>query len=110
MKARHQTALDMRERQGATFKAIGDVLGVSPSRANLIYQRALIIRTEQLAGLRMRSIRILRASTRTADELAAVIEQDPGQAFLALLQEPNCDRGHAEEIIAWLAAGNREIP
>lgn len=109
MRDRHQTALRMRS-EGATFQMIGDALGVSPSRANVIYQRAVVVRLERETGLRMRSIRIVRGSARIPTEWATMLADDREKAFLALLQEVNCDRRHAEEIIAWLDAGHHELP
>lgn len=106
---RHQTALEMRE-AGETFQAIGDVFGVSASRASAIYQRALILRTEHEVGLRMRSIRVLRGAPHTPNELAVMLAQDRQKTFVTLLEQPGCDRRHAEEIIAWLEAGNLRLP
>jgi hypothetical protein len=106
---RHQTALDMRA-AGATFQAIGDVFGVSASRASAIYERALVLRTEQVVGLRMRSIRVLQACPQTAEELARALAQDRDATFVHLLRQPNCNRSCAEEIIAWLRRGKFELP
>lgn len=106
---RHQTALDMRE-AGATFQAIGDVFGVSATRASAIYQRALILRTEKEVGLRTRSIGILRQVPFSPEELGVMLEQDRQKTFLTLLRQPNCDRRHAEEIIAWLEARDLRLP
>jgi hypothetical protein len=106
---RHQTALDMRE-AGATFQAIGDVFGVTASRASAIYQRALVLRTEQEAGLRTRAIRVLRASPESPRDLAAMLARDRDATFLLLIRQQNCNRWCAEEIIAWLEAGNGELP
>lgn len=69
MRERHQTALRMRE-DGATFQAIGEALGVSPSRANVIYQRALEVQAEEAAGMGVRAIRILRHYRGDLHELA----------------------------------------
>ena len=106
---RHQTAIEMRE-AGATFQAIGNVFGVSASRASAIYQRALVLRTEQEAGLRMRSLRVLRNAPMRPAELAAMLARDREATFLTLLRLPNCGRHQAEEIIAWLEAGNCKLP
>ena len=106
---RHRIALEMRD-AGATFQAIGDVFGVSASRASAIYQRALVLRTEQEVGLRMRSIRVLRGAPYSPVELAVMLAQDQQTTFVTLLQQPRCDRRHAEEIIAWLEAGNLRLP
>jgi hypothetical protein len=106
---RHQIALEMRA-AGATFQAIGAALGVSASRASAIHERALVLRREQDVGLRMRSIRILKRSQYRPQEWAAMLANDRQKAFVTLIREPNCDRWHAEEIIAWLEAGNRELP
>ncbi|MBB4841480.1 hypothetical protein HNP52_004584 [Sphingomonas kyeonggiensis] len=48
----------MRE-DGATFQAIGEALGVSPSGANVIYQCALEVQAEEATGMGVRAIRIL---------------------------------------------------
>ncbi|MBB4837311.1 hypothetical protein HNP52_000362 [Sphingomonas kyeonggiensis] len=109
MRDRHQTALRMRD-EGATFRAIGEALGVSPSRANVIYQRALVVKAEETAGLGSQAIRIVRNYRGCLTELATRAELDPDAAVVTLIQEPNCLRRHALEIIAWLAAGNREKP
>jgi hypothetical protein len=106
---RHQAALEMRE-AGATYQAIGDVFGVSASRASAIYQRALILRTEHEVGLRMRSIRVLRGAPHSPEEWAGMLAQDRQKTFLTLLRQPNCDRHHAEETVAWLEAGNLRLP
>lgn len=106
---RHEIALEMRA-AGATFQAIGEILGVTASRASAIHQRALTLRTEQDVGLRMRSIRILRRSQNGPRELAAMLANDREKTFVTLIREPNCDRWHAEEIIAWLDAGNLKLP
>lgn len=99
----------MRE-EGATFQAIGEALGVSPSRANVIYQRALVVQAEEAAGMGMAAIRIVRHYRGDLDELAALAERDHTAAVVSLIQEPNCLRRHALQIIAWLKAGNREKP
>ncbi|MDQ0252437.1 hypothetical protein J2W22_004525 [Sphingomonas kyeonggiensis] len=109
MRERHQTALRMRE-EGATFQAIGDALHVSASRANVIYQRALEIQAEEAAGMGLAAIRILRDYRGDLHELASLAERDPHGACTLLIQEPNCLRRHAYQIIAWLTAGNREKP
>jgi len=106
---RQRIALEMRE-GGATFQAIGDLFGVSASRASAIYQRALVLRTEQEVGLRMRSIRVLRGAPYSPEELAGMLAQDRQKTFVTLIRQPNCDRRHAEEIIAWLETGNLRLP
>ena len=53
-------------------------------------------------------------STATApqspQELAAMLAEDREAAFVTVLKLHNCDRRHAEEILAWLEAGNRQLP
>ncbi|WP_342249410.1 hypothetical protein [Sphingomonas sp. OTU376] len=106
---RHQTVLQMRE-QGSTFKAIGAALGVTPGRAGVLYRRALEVQSEEAAGMGMAAIRIVRHYRGDLDELAALAERDHTAAVVSLIQEPNCLRRHALQIIAWLKAGNREKP
>ena len=106
---RHKTALTMRE-TGAIYQAIGDVFGVSATRARAIYQRAARLRTELETGLRTRTRGILECSSISADEWTAMLERDREETFKTLLRLPNCGRRDAEEIIAWLDAGNREVP
>lgn len=105
---RHQIALKMRE-AGATFQAIGDEFGVSASRASAIYHRALVLRTEQEVGLRMPAARILRNCEYSPAALADMLAKDRDATFVSLLRQTNCNRRHAEEIIAWLEAGKREL-
>lgn len=109
MRERHQIALRMRD-EGATFQKIGEALGVSPSRANEIYKRALVVQEEEAAGMGVQAIRILRHYRGDLHELASLAERDPHGACTLLIQEPNCLRRHAYQIIAWLNAGNREKP
>jgi hypothetical protein len=106
---RHQIALDMRE-AGATYQAIGNVFGVSASRASAIYQRALVLSTEDKVGLSMRSARVLRSYEDGPAALADMLAADREATFVSLLRLADCGRRHAEEIIAWLDAGNRELP
>lgn len=106
---RHRTALEMRE-AGATYQAIGDVFGVSPSRAKAIYERTLRLRTELETGLRTRVRGILQRSQQSPEEWAAMLARDRDTTFVALLRLPSCGRRDAEEITAWLEAGNRELP
>lgn len=42
--------------------------------------------------------------------MGAIAQRDHDAAVVILIQEPNCLRRHALEIIAWLKAGNREKP
>ncbi|MDQ0250965.1 hypothetical protein J2W22_003029 [Sphingomonas kyeonggiensis] len=102
-------ALKLRE-QSATFQAIGEALGVSPSRANEIYKRALVVQEEEVAGMGVQAIRILRHYRGDLHELASFAERDPHGACTLLIQEPNCLRRHAYQIIDWLKASNREKP
>jgi hypothetical protein len=106
---RHRIALEMRA-GGATYQAIGDVFGVSASRASAIHQRALIVRTESEVGLRMRSIKVLREFPPGLEALATMMAEDRETALITLLRQPNCGRWQAEEILAWLDAGNRVLP
>lgn len=109
LSTRHQTALHMRE-AGSTYEAIGEVMGVSAARVRAIYKRACVLRLEQDAGLSIRSIRIVRNLQQTPSELATMLDLDRDATFVALLREPNCNRRHAEEIIAWLEEGSRALP
>jgi putative ubiquitin-RnfH superfamily antitoxin RatB of RatAB toxin-antitoxin module len=109
LSGRHQTAIEMRE-AGATFQAIGDVFDVTAARASAIYQRALILRTEQEIGLSTRTIGIVRNLRPKLEKLASNLPEDRHAVLRELLREPHCGRQQAEEIIAWLKAGNRELP
>lgn len=96
--------------QGATFQAIAEVLGVTAGRAGVIYKRALEVQEEEKLGLERQAIRIARHYRGDLGELGAIAERDPARAVIALIQEPNCLRRHALQIVAWLNAGNRERP
>jgi hypothetical protein len=105
---RHRTALEMRQ-AGATYQAIGHVFGVSAARASVIYQRAVILRTELKTGLSTRARGILERSPQSPKEWAAMLSRDRQAAFVALLRLPSCGRRDAEEILGWLEAGNLEL-
>jgi hypothetical protein len=109
MRDRHETALRMRA-EGATFQMIGEALAVTGSRAHAIYKRALVVRTEETAGLRTRSMGIVRSYPGCLEELAAIAREDHGRALVMLANQRNCSRVNAVEIVAWLMAGNRETP
>ncbi len=99
----------MRE-QGSTFQAIGAALGVTAGRASVLYRRALEVREEEDIGMGKQAIRIVRHYRGDLRELATLAERDPAAAALTILREPNCLQQHAQQIVVWLNADNRNRP